>query len=85
MHGIKYIAIHDCIYESFPENYKGHELHRALYMWKVKKVTRQEKVQIITVSNESKKEIVKYYNVAPNRITVIGNCWEQMKDITLDE
>lgn len=54
-------------------------------MWKVKKVTRQEKVQIITVSNESKKEIVKYYNVAPNRITVIGNCWEQMKDITLDE
>ena len=55
------------------------------YMWKVKKVTRQEKVQIITVSNESKKEIVKYYNVAPNRITVIGNCWEQMKEITLDE
>ena len=43
VHGIKYIAIHDCIYESFPENYKGHELHRALYMWKVKKVTRQEK------------------------------------------
>lgn len=32
MHGIKYIAIHDCIYESFPENYKGHELHRALYV-----------------------------------------------------
>lgn len=85
VHGIKYIAIHDCIYESFPENYKGHELHRALYMWKVKKVTRQEKVQIITVSNESKKEIVKYYNVAPNRITVIGNGWEHMKDITSDE
>lgn len=57
---IKCIAIDDCIYESFPENYKGHELHRALYMWKVKKVTRQEKVQIITVSNESKKKIVKY-------------------------
>lgn len=85
VHGIKYIAIHDCIYESFPENYKGHELHRALYMWKVKKVTRQEKVQIITVSNESKKEIVKYYNVAPNRITVIGNGWEHMKDIISDE
>ncbi len=85
VHGVKYIAIHDCIYESFPENYKGHELHRALYMWKVKKVTRQEKVQIITVSNESKKEIVKYYNVAPNRITIIGNGWEHMKDITSDE
>ena len=42
-------------------------------------------VQIITVSNESKKEIVKYYNVAPNRITVIGNGWEHMKDITSDE
>ena len=85
VHGIKYIAIHDCIYESFPENYKGHELHRTLYMWKVKRVTKQNKVQIITVSNESKYEIVRYYNVAPNRITVIGNGWEHMKDIVSDE
>lgn len=23
VHGIKYIAIHDCIYESFPETIKG--------------------------------------------------------------
>ncbi|NJP41561.1 glycosyltransferase family 4 protein [Oscillospiraceae bacterium HV4-5-C5C] len=83
--GVKYIAIHDCIYESFPENYKGHEIHRAFYIWRVKKVTAQENVQIITVSNESRKEIVKYYGVAPNRITVIGNGWEHMKEIHPDE
>lgn len=85
IHGVKYVAIHDCIYESFPENYKGHELHRALYMWKVKKVTAQGDVQVITVSNESKKEIIKYYGVTPDRITVIGNGWEHMKDIQPDE
>lgn len=84
VHGIKYIAIHDCIYESFPENYKGHELHRVLYMWKVKRVAKQHNVQIITVSNESKMEIVRYYNVAPNRITVIGNGWEHMNGIVSD-
>lgn len=85
VHGIRYIAIHDCIYESFPENYEGHEFHRALYIWKVRRVTKQSKIQIITVSTESKKEIIRYYNIAPNRITVIGNGWEHMKDIVSDE
>ena len=68
--GTRYIAIHDCIYESFPENYKGHEIHRFMYLWKVKRIAKNKKKTIITVSNESKKEIVKYYGIQPERIIV---------------
>lgn len=63
IYGVQYIALHDCIYEAFPENYKGHELHRWMYLWKVKRVTRNKNIHIITVSNESKNELIKYYHV----------------------
>ena len=79
--GTKFVAIHDCIYESFPENYKGHEIHRFLYLWKAKRIARNQKKTIITVSNESKKEIIKYYGIHPDRIVVIGNGWEHMNEI----
>lgn len=82
--GMKYVAIHDCIYETFPENYKGHELHRNLYLWRVKRIVDNKKVNIITVSKESKKEIIRYYGVSPERIHIIGNGWEHMREIEPD-
>lgn len=82
--GMKYVAIHDCIYETFPENYKGHELHRKLYLWRVKQVIRNKHVEIISVSQESKSEIMRYYDISPERIHIIGNGWEHMKEIDLD-
>ena len=81
VHGMKYVAIHDCIYETYPENYKGHELHRKLYLWRVKQIVCNENIEIITVSQESKKEIIHYYDVRPERIHVIGNGWERMNEI----
>ena len=39
---------------------------------------------IVTVSEFSKNEIVKYYKVNPARITVIGNAWQHMQRVAAD-
>ena len=39
---------------------------------------------ILTVSNFSKSEIIKYYNVQDNRISVIYNSWQHMRKIIED-
>lgn len=82
--GVKYIAIHDCVCEVFPEKFDDNKLYRFLYLHKAKRITKNKKTRIITVSNESKKEIMKYYHVSADRISVIGNGWEHMKDIEPD-
>ena len=41
--------------------------------------------KIITVSEFSKKEIIKYYKVAPEKITVISNAWQHYERIEYDE
>lgn len=82
--GMKYVAIHDCIYETFPENYEGHEMHRKLYLWRAKRVAYNKRVEVITVSQESKNEIMRYYDVSPERIHIIGNGWEHMEEIKPD-
>ena len=40
---------------------------------------------IITVSEFSKSEITRYYGVAPERISVVYNAWQQMQRIAPDE
>lgn len=82
--GVDYVALHDCIYEAFPENYHGHQMHRRMYLIKARIVTGKRRTRIITVSNESKKEIQKYYGVPDDRICVIGNGWEHMNRIEAD-
>ncbi|MGN1124809.1 MAG: glycosyltransferase family 4 protein [Candidatus Gastranaerophilaceae bacterium] len=82
--GDGYVAIHDCIHEVFPENYVGHKIHRFLYLFKIKCIMCNKKKKIITVSKNSKNEIMKYYHISSNRISVIGNGWEHMTDIEPD-
>ena len=41
--------------------------------------------RIITVSKFSQKEIMKYYNVSENKITVIYNAWQHFNRIDYDE
>lgn len=82
----KYIAIHDCIVELFPENYptlRG-KVMRWFYITRVKTVVKRG-THIITVSENSKKDIMRLYHVAPQHITIIGNGWEHMKDASTDE
>ncbi len=41
-------------------------------------------MKIVTVSEFSKSEIIKYYNVEPNRISVINNAWQHMMSVPVD-
>ena len=43
------------------------------------------KMKIVTVSDFSRNEIVKYYNVDKSRITVIYNAWQHMISVKPDE
>ena len=86
MRNCKYVAIHDCIVELFPENYPSlrGKIMRQFYMIRVKAVVRR-KAKIITVSENSKKDICRLYHVNPHQITVIGNGWEHMKNVVTDD
>lgn len=39
---------------------------------------------IITVSESSKSDIVKYYRIPEDKVTVIGNAWQHFKNICVD-
>ncbi|MCX7984584.1 MAG: glycosyltransferase family 4 protein [Bacteroidetes bacterium] len=65
------LTVHDLIHEKFPHYY---QTQRYIPQWKellLKKAT-----AIIAISNYTKQDIIKYYNIAPERITVIyhANC-----------
>jgi glycosyltransferase involved in cell wall biosynthesis len=42
-------------------------------------------MKIVTVSEFSKSEIIKYYNVKPERITVINNAWQHIEAISEED
>ena len=60
------------------KNYIKHKYTLFIYYMAVKNAKK-----IITVSNFSKEEIAKYYNI--DDISVIYNAWEQLKNIKIDE
>lgn len=83
--GCHIVAIHDCIHEAFPENFVDHPKHQKIYLTKVKRIVKNKKCHIITLTNDSKNEIKKYYNVSDERISLVSCGWEHMKSIELDE
>lgn len=83
--GCHIIAIHDCIHEAFPENFVDHPKHLKIYLAKVKRIVKNKKCHIITLTNDSKKEIMKYYNVSDERISLVSCGWEHMKECEIDE
>ena len=72
-------AIHDIMYKLFPENYKSirNRFSRLWHCLQYKYITRHEK-KIITVSEFSKREIMKYYNVEESKIVVIPAAWQHV-------
>lgn len=85
--GIKYISLHDCIVELFSENYQTtkEKMFRSLFRFKTSCIVHNRKIEILTLSEESKKNIVKLYSVDPNRIHIVSCGWEHMKNIVADE
>ena len=76
------ITIHDVSYKANPQFFISKRdrvsalWHRINY-WRAA----HSKMKIVTVSEFSKSEIVKYYHVNPERITVVYNAWQHMNRI----
>lgn len=82
--GCDICTIHDCIMEAYPDGFQDHKVFRKIYMFKVKISARRRKRKILTVSNNAKLEIQKYYKIDDDRISVIGNGWEHMTGVEPD-
>lgn len=83
-HGI--ITIHDVCYKANPQFYssirdKLSMLWHRLNYWAAIHST----MKILTVSEFSKSEIIKYYNADPDRITVIYNSWQHIDKINYSD
>ncbi len=61
------VVLHDISYEAYPEwfNYKNRFILKTL-----SKLSAKSADAIFTVSNYSKNEIIKYYNINPDKITI---------------
>lgn len=79
-HGI--ITIHDVSYKANPRFFTSKRdrisaLWHRLNYW----CAAHSSMKIVTVSEFSKSEIIKYYKIASERITVIYNAWQHMNRI----
>lgn len=84
--GTDIVCLHDCIYEYYPEDFVGlkSKLRRISYLIRARINVKSAKA-ILTVSNTSKKEIIKFYKVKEDKIYVIYNAWQHYKRIIPDE
>lgn len=76
------VNIHDVKVKAKPEYFN--KIFSAWYNLLFKNDVKRAKY-IITVSNFSKKEIIKYFHADENKITVIPNAWQHYEKIKYDE
>lgn len=76
------VCIHDMKIKAHPEYFsKKFRIWYKLLFWNQTKRAKK----IITVSEFSKKELKKYYNVPDEKIVVIPNAWQHYEKIEYDE
>lgn len=77
-----YVVLHDIAFKTHPEH-----LDKKFSLWYkfVTRVNIKRYRHIFTVSNFSKNEIIKNYNIEPKKITVTYNSAEHLKQIKPDE
>lgn len=76
------VCIHDMKIKAHPEFFSKKFLiwYKLLFFNAAKRAK-----LIITVSEFSKSEIIKYYNIKPEKIIVVPNGWQHFKKINYDE
>jgi glycosyltransferase involved in cell wall biosynthesis len=74
------VTIHDCIHLRFPQYLPGRmaHLYARLAMWRA--ATRSDR--LITVSEASKRDILHYFDVRPDKISVIYNAIDERFALT---
>jgi glycosyltransferase involved in cell wall biosynthesis len=66
----KVVTLHDITFKLFPNNFSF--LFRSYYNFIIPRILQSSK-KIITVSNFSKREILKHYNIKENKVDVVYN------------
>ncbi len=81
---IKYVVtIHDLIFKRFPRNYKA--IDRRIYNIKFKYACKNAD-RIIAISEQTKKDIVSFYEINPDKIDVIyQTCHKNFKKVYSEE
>ena len=69
-HKNKVVTVHDLAFEVFPQTFSKSFLY--LYRFMIPRIMKTAK-HVITVSEFSKQEIIKYYNIPDNKISVVYN------------
>lgn len=84
--GFKGIAIvHDVCYRARPDFYIAPRARVSAFWHRLQyRRIAQKAEKIITVSNFSKAELEKYYNVDPRRVGVVYNAWQHMERVRPD-
>lgn len=84
IHGIT--CIHDCIPELVTTAYSGFFAKHIKKPIKLlqRRCAIKSNLHILTVSNFSKNDLVRIYHVDPNKITVVGNAWQHIKNVGYD-
>ena len=80
--GIKLCAIHDCIRERYYAGDTGH--YQKSYLKKIRWFTSKSFMNFVTVSENSRCDLVSLYNIQEDKISVIGNGWEHMRYVQSD-
>lgn len=71
------VTIHDLVFKSKPELFPF--LDRQIYDWKFR-YSCQNANRVVAISESTKKDIIRYYKIAPEKIQVIyQTCQEQFK------
>jgi glycosyltransferase involved in cell wall biosynthesis len=67
----KVVTIHDCIHLRFPQYLPGKAAHAyaRTFMW----LAARQADRILTVSEASKRDILEYFDVPPEKVTVVYN------------
>lgn len=81
------VVVHDVSLRANPDLF-GKSIKGILkILWRrfMYSIIMRSQMKIVTVSNFSKKEIIKYYHVKAERITVIYNAWQHMQSIQPDK
>ena len=75
------VDIHDISFKVNPQFFsKKFSLYYKILIWILVKTSKK----ILTVSEFSKNEIIKYYNVSPQKIEVVYNSWEHILNFKED-
>jgi glycosyltransferase involved in cell wall biosynthesis len=82
----EYVIIHDMIPFYYHENYPDYfnKLENFYIMWRLKASARKAD-KVITISEASKKDIIKYSNTDEARIVVINNGYNAIEKIEYDK